>query len=111
MISFEDPYTKALMEAAKALLACHPIAFLAGEHLDSDGWLDYYTHEPLESLVTQVRDVVTALKPFAHAINGKWEWRLFAPDGHLACYSDGRKLDDDCVPIDGTNMLQPPGPP
>jgi hypothetical protein len=70
----------------------------------ADGWLDFYSYEPLGKLVTSVHAAIKAVGTIAPL--RLWDWRLFGPEGHVYCYADGREQDDNSEPIDGTDALQ-----
>ena len=95
------------MKAARALLemsnmGCYScISFVARE----DGWMDFYTYEPLGNLVHDTLKVTMAMEKFWTDVNCQWEWRLFGPEGSVYCYSNGNHLDEDDCPIEGTNAL------
>ena len=96
------------MEAAKALMECNANGILADANITVEGYLVYYTYEPLWTLMADVREVITALEPFMDDYARDWEWRLFGPEGSVYCYSDGRCLDEEDDPIDGTDALERP---
>lgn len=80
-----------------------------GESGRTDGWLDLYSHEPFQDCRCVLMQVVESIRPHLYDGRQEWEFRLFCPDGYLCCYSDGRLIDDDGVPITGTNAFPTKG--
>lgn len=99
--------TRALIQASKYLLevCTDSTAYVCGQSLDKGGWLDIYTHEPLDRLKKGVREIVGIIEPYQTEETRDWEWRLFSREGGVVCYSDGRELDADDHPIVGTDAL------
>lgn len=98
-------YAAALLVTSFGCDSCFSLVASEAPTKDMPGWIDITTYEPLSRDWQLLHDVVNAIQPFLNRSTGNWDWRVFSPDGLYQFWSDGRLLDDEQVPIDGTSVF------
>ena len=81
---------------------------LADKNTDVEGYLVYYTYDPLAEAVIALERLFKAIKVLMENSDDDcwlWEVNFFGPDGLITCSPDGRKTDEKMRPIEGSSIF------
>ena len=77
------------MKAVRKLVLAFSDLLEGTHNFADDGWLDFYTYEPIDYGKRELRRIVSAITPLYGDNLPSWEFRVLGSDGSISTSADG----------------------